>query len=123
MATTVYETLELTLLNGVEVEIKPLSLKGQRKATRLLSEFSEGVEGGKYKDVDSNDFNDIFVDILVEVAILALSKKHPELALDRELLLDILDMKTLTEIVRVAANWDFDAEVPKELASPLVGVS
>lgn len=123
MATTVYETVELVLQDGTEVEVKPLSIRDQRKATRVLSDFSKAVADKEFEGLDDVDFNDKFIDALIEVAKLALAKKNPELLKKPDELLDLLDSPTLTKIVQVAANWSFDAEDPKATASPLAGRS
>lgn len=124
MATTIYKVKELTLLDGTDVTVKPLSIKDQRKATRLLSDFSKRVQSGEFDDADEVDVNDAFMDTLIEVAKLAFAKTNPELLeKDDDYLLDVLDTLTLTEVVKIAANWSFDADNPKEAENPLIGRS
>lgn len=108
MATTVYDTIELELQNGVVVEIKPLPIKKLRKATNILNSFSEKIASEEMNELTESQVNDIFIDTLVEVVALVLEKSHKDLVSDIDEFEDILDLPTMYEIVKIATGWDFN---------------
>lgn len=113
MATTVYDILEVELQDGTAVEVRPLPISKMRKATKILASFTKNTSDGTYDELEEAEVGDLFVDTLVSVVALALETKHKALSLDKELLLDNLDMPTMYKIVEVAAGWNFGEQDPK----------
>lgn len=116
MATTVYDTLEVELQNGVVVEVKPLPIKRLRKASALMKSFSERAGNGEF-DGEDVSVDEAFTDLLLDVAEIVMSVKHPELATDRDSLENALDVPTLTKIVEVATGWKLSEDNPKAQAA------
>lgn len=113
MATTVYDILEVELQDGTAVEIRPLPISKMRKATAILNKFTKSAAGGLYDELEESEVSDLFIDTLVDVVALAIEAKHKALSLDKELLLDNLDMPTMYKIVEVSAGWNFGEADPK----------
>jgi len=92
MATSVYEKVEVTLLDDSTVVLKPLKIS-------LLREFMKNFE--KINDV-AND-NDASMTVLLECVAIAMKQYKPELA-DLETLEDSIDMPTVYKIIEVASG-------------------
>lgn len=97
MATQVYETSEITLINGNTVVMRPLRIS-------LLREFMKKFEG--IADV-AND-NDKSMDILIDCVQIAMKQYSPDLAEDRELLEDNLDLPSVYAVIEAASGIKFD---------------
>lgn len=112
MATKVYESIELELLDGTKVEVKPLSLK---KLRELMKVWSEGTS--KQTDEDQ------FLDLLITCTAIAFKQFSPALAEDRDALEEALDLQTMYKILEVAADIKLNdpnlLEAAKELAGQI----
>lgn len=93
MATTVHEANVLKLMDGTEVEVRPLKIS-------LLREFMKKFEGVAAVAED----NDKSMTLLVECAQIAMKQYKPELAGDMAKLEDILDLPTVYKIVEAASG-------------------
>lgn len=92
MATTVFETVELELLDGQVITVKPLNLKNLRAVMKEWSKASE------VKDEDE------FLDVLISCTSIAFRQFAPDLAESREALEDAVDLQTMYKILEVAAD-------------------
>jgi hypothetical protein len=93
MATTVYETEKIKLMDGTEISVRPLKLS-------LLRPFMKKFEGV----AAVSDDNEKSLAILLECVQIAMRQYHPELSTDIAKLEDSLDLPTLYKIVEVASG-------------------
>lgn len=93
MTTTVNETKKVTLLDGTEINVRPLKIS-------LLRDFMKTFE--KISDVAED--NDKSMDLLLECVTIALKQYAPELAADAKALEDNLDLPTVYQIVEEASG-------------------
>jgi hypothetical protein len=99
MATQVYETQSLALMDGTEISMRPLKIS-------LLREFMK-----KFDTVaEVADSNEKSMDILVECAQIAMKQYYPDLANDKEKFEDVVDLKMIYKIIEVASGIKLDAE-------------
>ena len=97
MATTVYETIEIELLDGTKVRMRPLKIS-------LLREFMN-----KFADISEvADDNDKSMDILLECVQIAMKQYAPDLATDRERLEDSIDLPSVYKVIEAASGIKFD---------------
>jgi GTPase SAR1 family protein len=111
MATKVYESVELELLDGTIVNIKPLNLKNLRE---LMKEWQKAQES---KDEDD------FLNILINCTQIAFKQYNAELAGDREALENALDIQTMYKILEVAAEIKLNDPNLVAMAQELVGTN
>lgn len=93
MSITVSEEVAIKLLDGTEINIRPLKLSLLRP---FLKEFA------KIQDVAEDD--DKSMDLLLNCVVIALKQFSPELAEDRAKLEEILDLPTVYKIVGEASG-------------------
>lgn len=93
MATTVNEKKVLTLIDGTQLEVRPLKIS-------LLREFMKKFE----QIAKVADNNDKSMDILMECVQIAMRQYNPELAVDAKTLEDNLDLPTVYKIVEEASG-------------------
>lgn len=98
MATTTYEPQTLTLMDGTQVEVRPLKIS-------LLRPFMKKFEGV----AAVADNNDKSMTVLLECVQIAMKQYKPELAEDIKKLEDILDLPTVYKIVEAASGSNLDA--------------
>ena len=99
MATSVYETSEIELLDGTKVKMRPLKIS-------LLREFMKKFEG----ITKVSDSNDKSMDILIDCVQIAMKQYAPDLATDRERLEDNIDLPSVYKVVEAASGIKFDDE-------------
>lgn len=92
MATKVYETVELELLDGRTITVKPLNLKNLREVMK---------EWGKASEVKNEDE---FLDILITCTSIAFRQFAPDLADSKEELEESVDLQTMYKILEVSAD-------------------
>lgn len=97
MATQVYETSEVTLIDGKVIKMRPLKIS-------LLREFMKAFEGIA-KVADDNDKS---MDILIDCVQIAMKQYDPKLADDRAALEDNLDLPGVYAIIEAASGIKFD---------------
>ena len=107
MAKTVYDVQEIELQDGTEVTLKPLNIKGLRKFNDVFKRFKED------NVVDDEDAS---ISILMDLAIICLTKDYPDLASDKEKLEDVLDIDTVYKILEVCGGLDLKAMNAQALA-------
>ena len=93
MATTVNEAIEVTLVDGTKVAIRPLKIS-------LLREFLKEFQG--IADVASD--NNKSMDVLMKCVQIAMKQYNPEMAADAKTLEDNLDLPTVYRIVEEASG-------------------
>ena len=99
MATQVYETVDLTLMDGTTISMRPLKISLLRE---FMKKFDTVVEVAS-SNVDS-------MDILVECAMIAMKQYSPDYAEDKEKFEDVADIKMVYKIIEVASGIKLDAE-------------
>lgn len=92
MATQVYETVELELLDGGVITVKPLNLKNLRLVMKEWQKASEAKN------------EDEFLDVLVKCTSIALKQFAPELAETTGDLEELVDLQTMYKILEVSAD-------------------
>ena len=93
MTTTVNEAKKIQLIDGTEIEIRPLKIS-------LLKPFMAKFE--KIADVAADNVKSM--DILMECVQIAMKQYSPEIADDKKKLEDILDLPTVYKIVEEASG-------------------
>jgi len=94
MANTVYEVVNIQLSNGVEIEIRPLTIKNLKKFTTVIKKLSEA-------DLEDET---AAMDIFVEAGMICMQQFNPELAQDKEIFEDVIEVPTLMKILEVAGG-------------------
>jgi hypothetical protein len=93
MATTKYETEQLTLIDGTDISVRPLKIS-------LLRPFMKKFEGV----AAVADDNEKSMTLLVECVQIAMKQYKPELAENIEKLEEVLDLPTVYKIVEAASG-------------------
>ena len=93
MATTVNEAQTIKLIDGTEIEVRPLKIS-------LLREFMKKFEGIAKVAED----NDKSMTLLMECAQIAMKQYKPELAADVKALEELLDLPTVYKIIEEASG-------------------
>lgn len=96
MATTVYSVEEITLQDGSNVKLKPLSIKE-------LREFMLALQGAADSTSETETLN-----VLIDAVAVALKKQLPDLVADRDALEDALDVPTINRILEVCGGIKMD---------------
>ena len=97
MATTVYETIDIELLDGTKVRMRPLKISLLREFMNRFADISEVA-----------DDNDKSMDILLECVQIAMRQYAPDLATDRERLEDSIDLPSVYKVIEAASGIKFD---------------
>lgn len=117
MATEVYTTEEIRLLDGTETEIRPLSIAKMRKFTKIWSAhmkdlattFAERVDSDENDLPDDEEMTQKQYDVFVKLCALGLSELKKEGATDKkflEWLEDVLDEHTIAKVLKVTGGLD-----------------
>ena len=96
MATTVYDVEEIQLQNGVNVKLKPLTIKELRKFMAAIAKTAEVTT------------EDETLTILIDACAVALEKQLPELVKNRDEFEDVLDVPTINRILEVCGGIKMD---------------
>jgi len=99
MATSVYETSELELMDGTVIKMRPLKISLLRE---FMKKFDTVVEVAN-NNVDS-------MDILVACAMIAMKQYNEAYAEDREKFEDAADIKMVYKIIEIASGIKLDSE-------------
>lgn len=99
MATTVFETSNITLLDGTEIKMRPLKIS-------LLREFMRKFD----TVVEVATDNVASMDILVDCAMIAMKQYDASYAEDKEKFEDAADIKMVYKIIEAASGIKLDAE-------------
>jgi hypothetical protein len=98
MATQVYETNEITLMDGTVVKMRPLKIS-------LLRDFMK-----RFEDIAKVDTNDESMDVLIDCVEIAMKQYAPEYATDRAKLEENFDLPSVYKVVEAASGIKFDDE-------------
>lgn len=99
MATSVYETTDIELMDGTKLKMRPLKIS-------LLREFMKKFDSV----VDVATDNVASMDVLVECAMIAMKQYAPDLSTDRDKFEDVADIKMVYRIIEAASGIKLDAE-------------
>lgn len=108
MATTVYETTELELMDGTKIQMRPLKISLLREFMKKFDEVQEVAES-----------NEKSMDILIDCVDIAMQQYYPELAGNRERLEDVFDIKMVYRVIEAASGIKLDAEGNEAMAGLL----
>jgi hypothetical protein len=97
LATKVVETESIELISGKKIGLRPLKIS-------LLREFMSKFDGISEVAAD----NTKSMDLLLDCVQIAMKQYAPDLADDRELLEDELDLPNVYKVIEVAAGIKFD---------------
>jgi len=111
MATSVYEVVEVELLDGSTISMKPLKIS-------LLRDFMKEFQ--KIGDPKIAEDNIKSMDLLLNCAVIAMKQYKPELA-TKEQLEELIDLPTVYKVIEVAAGIQLND--PNALAAALVGTN
>lgn len=92
MATTTYESQELTLMDGTKISVRPLKIS-------LLRPFMSKFE----KVAEVAEDNEKSMTLLIECVEIAMKQYSPELA-DVKKLEEVLDLPTVYKIIEAASG-------------------
>lgn len=111
MATTVYETVEVELIDGSKVSMRPLKIS-------LLRDFMTEFQKIGEEEIATDNIKSM--DLLLDCAVIAMKQYNPDLA-EREKLEEIVDLPTVYKIIEVASGIKLND--PNALAAALVGTN
>jgi hypothetical protein len=94
MATSVYEVVEIELIDGTKLKLRPLKIS-------LLREFMKEFAGLENVDVASD--NEKSMDLLMSCISIAMKQYSPELS-DKEKLEEVIDLPTVYKIIEIASG-------------------
>jgi len=97
MATAVYETTEVELMDGTKIKMRPLKIS-------LLRDFMKKF--GEIAEVSTD--NDKSMDILIDCVQIAMKQYSPDKYEDRQELEDVLDLPTVYKIIEAASGVKLD---------------
>lgn len=109
MATKIYETVELELLDGRVVTIKPLSIKNLRDLMKAWEASREAKT-----EID-------FLDVVAECARIAFRQFAPDLAENEDAFEDAIDLQTMYKVLEVAADIKLNDPNLQAAATELLG--
>jgi hypothetical protein len=95
--TDLFKGTEITFSDGKKRTVKPLTIKHLREFMKVANEMKSNDEAG---------MTDEDIDKMIAAASIALRKADPELAANRDLLEDILDLRTFGEVMAAAMGND-----------------
>jgi hypothetical protein len=111
MATQIYETVDVELMDGSVITLRPLKLS-------LLREFMKEFQ--KIGDEKIAEDNIKSMDLLLNCSAIAMKQYNPELA-DKAKLEEVIDLPTVYKVIEIAAGIKLND--PNALAAALAGTS
>lgn len=111
MATSVYEIVEVELIDGTTIKMRPLKIS-------LLRDFMKEFQKISDEDIASDNIKSM--DLLLDCAAIAMKQYNEEYS-DKEKLEDVVDLPTIYKIIEVAAGIKLND--PNALAAALAGQS
>lgn len=112
MATKVYETVDIELMDGTKLSMRPLKIS-------LLREFMKKFDSV----VDVASDNVASMDILIECAMIAMKQYNSDIANDREKFEDVADIKMVYSIIEAASGIKLDSEGNDLMATGTLGTN
>ena len=92
-----FKGTEIIFADGVKRIVKPLTIKHLREFMKVANEMKTNDESG---------MSDQDIDKMIDAASIALRKADPLLAANKELLEDVLDLRTFGEVMAAAMGSD-----------------
>lgn len=111
MATSVYEIVEVELIDGTKISMRPLKIS-------LLRDFMKEFQKIGDEDIASDNIKSM--DLLLDCAVIAMKQYNEEYA-DKKKLEDAIDLPTIYKIIEIAAGIKLND--PNALAAALAGQS
>jgi hypothetical protein len=111
LATSVYEVVEVELMDGSKISMRPLKIS-------LLRDFMKEFQ--KIGDEDIAEDNIKSMDLLLDCAVIAMKQYNPDLA-SKEQMEEVIDLPTVYKIIEVASGIKLND--PNALAAALAGVN
>jgi hypothetical protein len=108
MATKVFKTSQIELLNGQVLECSPLKIKYMREFMDIFI----GMESSKNDDES--------IEVLLECSRVCMKQYDPSLCLDLE---EYVDLNALYDIVEIAAGIKIKPQTAKEEETPIKEIS
>jgi hypothetical protein len=93
VAVTTHEPKKIKLIDGTEIEIKPLKISLLKPFTKKFQELAAVA-----------DDNDKSMDILIDCVMIAFQQFAPDYAEDRKKVEDNIDLPTVYQIIEVASG-------------------
>lgn len=94
MATSVYEIVEIELIDGTKLTLRPLKIS-------LLRKFMKNFQ--KLENVEIASDNDKSMDLLLDCVAISMEQYKPELAV-KEKLEEVIDLPTIYKIIEIASG-------------------
>lgn len=111
MPTTVYETVEIQLSNGKTITVKPLTIKNLKKFLAVVKPLQS----------DEIKTEEEAMDIFIQAGLVCMQQFAPELAVDRDLFEDTIEVPTLMKILEVAGGLKLNNDDPNFPGANLAG--
>lgn len=111
MATQVTEIIDIELMDGSQLTLRPLKIS-------LLRDFMKEFQ--KIGDEKIAEDNLKSMDLLLDCAVIAMRQYNPELA-DKTKLQDVIDLPTIYKVIEIAAGIKLND--PNALAAALGGTT
>ena len=99
MATSVYETTDLELLDGTVISMRPLKISLLRSFMKRFEDISEAAES-----------NDKSMDVLMDCVSIAMKQYSPDKAMTKKELEDNFDLPTVYKVIESASGIKMDSE-------------
>ena len=97
MATSVYESTEIELMDGTTIKMRPLKISLLREFMKTFEKIGEVAES-----------NDQSMDVLMDCVQIAMKQYKPELSESREELEDVMDLPGVYKVIEAAAGIKLD---------------
>lgn len=94
MATSVYEVVEIELIDGSKLSLRPLKIS-------LLRKFMKKFQGLENIEIASD--NDKSMDLLLDCVSIAMEQYKPDLT-EKEKLEEVIDLPTIYKIIEIASG-------------------
>ena len=111
MATAVYEIVEIELMDGSTISMRPLKIS-------LLRDFMKEFQ--KISDEKIAEDNIKSMNLLLDCAVIAMKQYKPDLA-TKEALEEVIDLPSIYKVIEIAAGIKLND--PNALAAALVGAN
>ncbi len=99
MATSVYETTDMTLLDGTVIKMRPLKISLLRKFMAKFEEIANVAED-----------NDKSMDVLMECVEIAMKQYAPDSEMTREGIEESFDLPSVYKVIEAASGIKMDSE-------------
>jgi hypothetical protein len=99
MATTVYDSSEIEMMDGTKVKMRPLKISLLREFMKKFESIGEVAES-----------NDKSMDVLMDCVQIAMKQYNEKYAENREELEDNIDLPSVYKVIEAAAGIKLDAE-------------